>query len=81
LQLVTSEFSNIASLMPATGAPTPVGSKQKAGGSKPIANSRVGAKLAVPLSSKDFKRKYNEIVKTRTDDAECDRAFAGKELK
>ena len=68
LQLVASEFSNIASLVPEA-----VGSRQKAVGSKQAPN--------LPFTAAQFKAQYNHIVKAKTGDAECDKAFAGKELK
>jgi hypothetical protein len=61
VELVASEFSNIASLIPASSAPTPANSEPKAVGSRQKAAS---SKSALPsLSAKDFKKKYNEIVK------------------
>ncbi len=68
LQLVLSEFSSIASLVPEA-----VGSGQKAVGSKPAPE--------LPFTASQFKAQYNRIVKAKTGDAECDRVFAGKELK
>lgn len=69
LQLVASEFSNITSLIPAAGGTQPAA----AGGGAPATK--------LPFTAKEFKAQYNRIVKTPTGDADCDRAFAGKELK
>jgi hypothetical protein len=80
LQLVASEFSNMASLVPANGSepaassgPTQAGAGQRTPGS--------ATATPPPLTAKEFKVQYNRLVKTRTGDAECDRVFAGKELK
>jgi hypothetical protein len=68
VQLVLSEFSNIASLVPEAA-----GSGQKAVGSKQAPE--------LPFTAKEFKAQYNKIVRTKTGDPVCDRAFEGKELK
>ena len=68
LQLVTSEFSNIANLVPQAE-----GNRQKTVGSMQAAK--------LPFTAKEFKAQYNRIVTARTGDAACDGAFAGKELK
>ena len=72
LQLVTSEFSTIASLIPAPA----VGAL--AAGPKP-AMANPGGEL--PFTAKQFKSQYNKIVLAKTGDAACDQAFQGKELK
>jgi hypothetical protein len=71
LQLITSEFGNIATLIPSQGTPTTSSSSLKkadssgkeADSSQPTANSSVTTTTPVALSSKKFKAKYNEIVK------------------
>jgi hypothetical protein len=68
LQLVASEFSNIASLVPPS-----TGLGALALGQKSQAN--------LPFTAKEFKAEYNKIVRAKTGDAQCDRVFAGKELK
>jgi hypothetical protein len=74
LQLVTSEFSNIASLIPTAS---------KAGAALPSegASAHPSAGVKLPFTAKEFKAQYNKIVSAKTGDDECDRAFAGKELK
>jgi hypothetical protein len=68
LELVTSEFSNIASLIPSSAA------------SRSLRPSRA-AMPKLPFTAKDFKKQYNKIVKTKTGDPVCDKLFEGKELK
>ncbi|MDR3675799.1 MAG: hypothetical protein P4N24_09940 [Acidobacteriota bacterium] len=77
LQLVTSEFSNIASLVPQASG---LGVRDSGLGPKP--ETRIpNPALKLPFTAKEFKAQYNRIVTARTGDAECDQAFSGKELK
>ncbi len=68
LQLVTSEFSNIASLIPSSSASLSL-------------PARRAARPKLPITAKDFKAQYNKIVTAETGDLACDRLFEGKELK
>jgi hypothetical protein len=68
LQLVTSEFSNIASLIPSSSASL----------SQPM---RRAARPKLPFTAKQFKAQYNKIVTSSTGDPACDKLFAGKELR
>jgi len=68
LQLVTSEFSNIASLIPSSSTSLTLPAKR-------------ASRVKLPFTAKEFKAQYNRIVTARTGDAACDQAFAGKELK
>ena len=68
LQLVTSEFSNIASLIPSSSASLSLPAKR-------------AARPKLPITAKDFKAQYNKVVTARTGDAETDALFVGKELK
>jgi hypothetical protein len=72
LQLVSSEFSSIASLLPASAA------GPSATGAKPAIANPAGK---LPFTAKQFKSQYNKIVLAKTGDAQCDQAFQGKELK
>lgn len=76
LQLVTSEFSSIAGLIP-TATPAPAG--QAATAKAVVLAPKLNGKL--PFTAKQFKEQYNKIVSTQTGDAQCDLAFAGKEIK
>ena len=78
LQLVTSEFSNIASLIPPEASPATTAS----GAAKAAARTPDGnAQGRLPFTAKQFKAQYNKIVTARTGDADCDRAFAGKQIE
>ena len=68
LQLVTSEFSNVASLVPSSSA------------SLSLPAGRAAAPK-LPFTAKDFKAQYNKIVTAKTGDPVCDKLFEGKELK
>jgi hypothetical protein len=68
LELVTSEFSNIASLIPSSSASL----------SQP---ARRAARLKLPFTAKQFRAQYNKIVTAKTGDQACDKLFAGRELK
>jgi len=72
IQLVTSEFSTIAALVPSSAAQMSLAGKTSA---KPPAGPRL------PFTAKEFKTQYNRIVKTKTGDPACDAAFVDKELK
>jgi len=78
LQLVTSEFSTIASLIP-KASPTPAGVVEPAKAEAALRGASAQGKL--PFTAKEFKAQYNRIVIAKTGDAECDGAFAGKEIK
>lgn len=71
LQLVASEFNQIAALLPA-----PV-IAARVSGAPPVV--RKAGKL--PFTASEFKAHYNRIVTSPTGDPECDAAFKGKELK
>jgi hypothetical protein len=71
LQLVSSEFSQIASLLPGPNVSSLP--RREAGGKKEVAK--------LPFSAKEFKGQYNKIVRSKTGDPVCDAAFEGKELK
>lgn len=74
LQLLTSEFSNIATLIPANAAPVAGGANSSqptahsnalpgmAGSIQGPAHTSAAPKATLPLSAKDFKKKYNAIV-------------------
>jgi hypothetical protein len=68
LELVTSEFSNVASLVPSSSTSL----------SQP---ARRAATPKLPFTAKQFKAQYNKIVTAKTGDPACDNLFAGKELK
>jgi hypothetical protein len=84
LQLVSSEFSQIASLVPAesqSGVRSPkseVGVPESGVGIPESGGKKQVARL--PFSAKEFKGQYNKIVRSKTGDPGCDAAFAGKEL-
>lgn len=74
LELVTSEFSNIASLIPSS-APSLSLLPAQAGPAGRAATPKL------PFTAKAFKAQYNKIVTAKTGDLTCDKLFAGKELK
>ena len=70
VELVASEFSDIASLAP------------QVTGQALQPEMRIGKSAPkLPFTAKEFKAQYNRIVRTKTGNAECDKLFEGKDLK